>query len=130
MVVLQAKHCASIGNPQRNAATLRTNRGATPRAPLDASGGCLEMEISASGPRGKCGYISDLLRRRTPMRVKMGAGQMGGGRYPWGLVILVTNQGAPTRAGGEANYFKPARGGPVLLVECFRGGAAFPRVFV
>ena len=103
----QRRWVTSIGS----AATVRAIRGATPRAPLDASGGCLatgpqrlrspeEVRVRFGSPQ----------RRRTPMRDKNVRRANGEGKYPWGLVILVTNQGAPTRAGGEANYFKPARG--------------------
>ena len=66
----------------------------------------LQPGHSASGPhRRKCGYGSDLPEgRRTPMRDKNVRRANGEGKYPWGLVILVTNQGAPTRAGGRSHF--------------------------
>ena len=131
LVVLQPKHCASMGNPQRSAATVRTNRGTTPRAPLDASGGCLVTgDQRLRSPEEVRLRFGPPQRRRTPMRVKMGAGQIWGRKISLGSGDPCHQPGSTHPGGGKANYFKPARGGPVLLVERFRGGVAFPRVFV
>ena len=86
------------------------------------------MEISASGPRGKCGYISDLLRRRTPMRVKMGAGQIQE-KISLGSGDPCHQPGSTHPGGGKANYFKPARGGSGFIGRVFPGWSSVSQSF-
>ena len=86
--------------------------GPHPRAPLDASGGCLVTgDQRLRSPEEVRLRFGPPQRRRTPMRVKMGAGQILGRKISLGSGDPCHQPGSTHPGGGKANYFKPASGG-------------------